>query len=246
MELKNIFKMEMFKNRNDKPYLLVIAILTAMAAAASIMGIMINKTAIFDSPLSSFEITLTAFTVIGLFAFLLLYPFHLLNVDYKNKVISLIFASGVSREKYYFVKIGATILSSLIAVFIILLIPMVIFLIVYPNDFVQAIQDIFKNFNLQDIMPFVLYCVTSLVANIVMLTTAVIITKGKPSGIFLYFAFMFIVSIVGKTIIPTPTLITLSNNDSFSNHLYISAIIAIVEIAVFGFIGLRVLSKQDL
>jgi len=39
MKLKDIFRMEMYKNRNNKPYLLVIAILTLMAAAATFLRI---------------------------------------------------------------------------------------------------------------------------------------------------------------------------------------------------------------
>ena len=39
MRLQDIFKMEMYKNRNDKPYLLIIAILTAMTTISTFIGI---------------------------------------------------------------------------------------------------------------------------------------------------------------------------------------------------------------
>jgi len=241
MELKNIFKMEMFKNRNDKPYLLVIAILTAMAAIASIVGVLMIKS---DINILVLEIILTVFTVIGLGVFSLLYPFHLLNVDYKNKVMSLIFASGVSRGKYYFVKISATILSTLITIFVILLIPAVTFLIVYTDIFVAAVQEIVANFNSSDIVSFVLSVTIGLVANIVMLTTAVIITKGKTSGIFLFFGFSLIASIILSSILFPPNLSPGMKNTSSS--FYLDAAFSIVKIIAFALIGLNVLKKQDL
>jgi len=245
MELKNIFKMEMFKNRNDKPYLLVIAILTAMAAVASIVGVLMIEGLIHSdmSTLLVIEILLVVFTVIGLFIFSLLYPFHLLNVDYKNKVISLIFASGVSRGKFYFVKISATILSTLIAVFVILFIPMVTFLIAYTDVFVGAVQNIIANFSSSDIVSVLLSATIGFVASIVMLTTAVIITKGKTSGIFLFFGFSFAVSTV-QSMFSVPLFFSMEN---FTNlYFNLATIFSIIQIVVFVLIGLNVLKKQNL
>jgi len=247
MELKNIFKMEIFKNRSDSVYLRIIAILTVMAAIASVLGVLSMKNVISSG--NSMIITLAVFTIIGLVVFALLYPFHLLNVDYKNKVISLIFASGVPRDKYYFVKISATILSCLAAVFVVLLIPMITFLVVYPNEFVEFIQNIIKNFNASNIFAFVLSFTFKLIANIVILTTAVIITKGKTVGIFLYFAFLFAISIVESTIRVsffdyTVSSFTLSNG--VSERFYFDTLSSIVQVAVFALIGLQVLKKQDL
>ncbi len=246
MELKNIFKMEMFKNSHDKPYLTVIAILTAMAAITSFLGALIIENRPDDYFTSSFVlvILLAIFTVLGLGIFSLLYPFHLLNTDYKNKVMSLIFASGVSREKYYFVKISATILTCLIATFIILFIPIVTFLVIYSEYFVEMMQYIIDNFNISNILPFLLSMLFSQLAYIVTLTTSVIITKGKISGIFLFFAFSFIVSsIQSVSIFP---LITVSENYSANLYINFGTAFSILQIIVFALIGLHVLRKQDL
>ena len=243
MELKNIFKMEMFKNRNDKPYLLVIAILTVMAAVASIMGVSMIETSSEMSTLVFIEILLVVFTILGLSIFSLLYPFHLLNVDYKNKVISLIFASGVSREKYYFVKISATILTCLIATLVILFIPMVTFLLVYPEVFVEMMQHIFEEFTISDILPFVLMAVFSWLAYYVMLTTSVIITKGKVAGIFLFFGFSFAVSTI-QSMFSFPLLFSMENGINF--YLNLATVFSIVKIVVFVLVGLSVLRKQNL
>jgi len=244
MELKNIFKMEMFKNRNDKPYLLVIAILTAMAAIASIVGVLMIETSYEkESTLFVIEILLVVFTVIGFGVISLLYPFHLLNVDYRNKVMGLIFASGVSRGKYYFVKISATILTCLIATLVILFIPIVTFLLVYPEVFVEMMQQIFKEFTISDILPFVLTALFSWLASYVMLTTSVIITKGKVSGIFLFFGFSFVLSTI-QSIFSVPFIFSIENNINF--YFNVSTVFSIVKIIAFVWIGLSVLKKQNL
>ena len=253
MELKNIFKMEMFKNRHDTPYLVVIAILTGMAAVASILGVWMINT--FSGRHSSelpmllivLEILLAVFTFIGLGIFSLLYPFHLLNVDYKNRVISLIFASGVPRGKFYFVKIGATILSCLIATFVILFIPIVTFLIVKQDVFIEIVRKIFDTFNSSDIFSFVLSGTFSLVANIVILTTSVIITKGKTSGIFLYLAFLFAASIIQTSVfLPLLQSKTVHIETVATANFYLDAAFSTIKIIVFVLIGLNVLKKQDL
>jgi hypothetical protein len=244
MELKNIFKMEMYKNRNDKPYLLVIAILTAMAAIASIVGVlMIEASYEKESTLFVIEILLVVFTVIGFGVISLLYPFHLLNVDYRNKVMGLIFASGVSRGKYYFVKISATILTCLIATLVILFIPIVTFLLVYPEVFVEMMQQIFKEFTISDILPFVLTALFSWLAYYVMLTTSVIITKGRVSGIFLFFGFSFVLSTI-QSIFSVPFIFSVENNINF--YFNTSTVFSIVKIIAFVWIGLSVLKKQNL
>ena len=244
MELKNIFKMEMFKNRNDKPYLLVIAILAIMAAVASIVGVSMVKASYGDmSKLLVIEILLVIFTVVGFGIISLLYPFHLLNVDYRNKVMGLIFASGVSRGKYYFVKISATILTCLIATLVILFIPMVTFLLVYPEVFVEMMQQIFKEFTISDILPLVLMALFSWLAYYVMLTTSVIITKGKVAGIFLYFGFSFALSVI-ESIFSAPLLFLVENN--INTSFYISTVFSIVKIIAFVLIGLSVLKRQNL
>ncbi len=248
MRLRDIFKMEMYKNRNDKPYLLVIAILIAMTTISTFIGIgMIEGKIDLDNGGFLSAITLLIiFSVLGLFIFSLLYPFRLLNVDYKNKVMGLIFASGVSREKYYFVKISATILSCFIATFAILFIPAVTFLAVYLEEFVMAIQIIFADFRIADVFPFMLMLLFSLLAYFVTLTTAVIITKGKIVGILLFFGFSFAVSTIQSTIgIP---LMTISKfwEQGMNISFYLMTIFSIVQIIIFALIGLNVLKKQDL
>ena len=248
MELKDIFKMEMFKNWNNKPYLLVIAILAAMAAVATFMGIaMIEGIIDYDNMgwWLLFLIPLITFFGLGLMTFSLLYPFHLLNVDYKNRVMSLIFASGVSREKYYFVKIGATILTCLIALSVILFIPVVMFLVVYPEQFVSVIRFFVEGFATGDIIPLFISLFFSTLASLVILTTSVIITRGKVAGIFLYFGFLFALSTLQWTIL-LPVFVFDSGNFDFNYLTNLGTLFSIAQIVGFALLGLYVLRKQDL
>jgi len=230
MELKDIFKMEMFKNSNDRSYLIVIAILTGMAAAASLSSVMSTGFMI--------KLPLIVFTILGLGIFSLLYPFHLLNTDYKNRVMSLIFASGVSREKYYFVKIGATILTCFIAMFIILFVP-ILFSFFYPNFFVGIMQGLIEKI---EILPAIL----GFLAYIITLTTSVIITKGKISGIFLFFGFLFLLSIIQSTILFSVVVPLLEKGGNESLFYHFSSAFSIVQIVLFVLISLFVLRRQDL
>jgi ABC-type transport system involved in multi-copper enzyme maturation permease subunit len=248
MRLIDVFKMELYKNRNDKPYLLVIAILTAMTTISTFIGIGLIDGKIYpdNAGFTMALILLIVFSVLGLGIFSLLYPFRLLNVDYKNKVMGLILASGVSREKYYFVKISTTILTCFIATFAILFIPAVTFLAFYLDEFVIGIQAILVEFRIADVFPFMLMLIFSLLAYYVTLTTAVIITKGKIVGILLYFGFSFAVSTI-QSMVGVPIL----SGNKFWPHgmdisFYLMTLYAIVQIIIFGLIGLKVLKKQDL
>jgi len=169
-----------------------------------------------------------------------------LNADYQNKVISLIFASGVSREKYYFVKISATIISCFIAIVAVLIIPAITFLLVYPSFFVEAMQQIFKEFSFMNITSFLLMTIFSWLAYFVTLTTSVIITKGKVAGIFLFIGFSFAVSII-QSMFQVPIIVSsVLENGNINSLFYENIAFSIFQIIVFALIGLAVLRKQDL
>lgn len=248
MKLRDIFKMEMYKNRNDKPYLLVIAILAAMTAISTFIGIGMIEGVISlgNNGFKMALIILVVFSALGLWIFSLLYPYRLLNVDYMNKVMGLIFASGVSREKYYFVKISATILTCFIATIAILFIPAVTFLTFYLEEFVNMMQKIMMEFRLADVFPFMLMLIFSLFAYFVSLTTSVIITKGKIVGILLFFGFSFAVSTIQSIL--GVQIFAVSNfwKHEMGMAFYLNILYSILQIIIFGIIGLQVLKKQDL
>ena len=234
MELGHIFKMEMYKNFRDIPYLIMIGIFTISMIILSLT--VFSEDFIFNLIsthnhlliLDVFLIILTIFTFLGLLVFALLYPFHLLNLDYKNKVMSLMFASGVSRTKYYFVKIGATILSCYMVATIILL-PLML-----STESAQILQFMGEN-------------VFAIVQWVVVMMVAVILTKGSTSGIFLFLGLNLVISIVQWimvfSFITERSLLSLAPvaSDGWSIDW-----MSLITIILFGFLGVLLLRRQDL
>ena len=256
MDTKNIFKMEMYKNFHDKPYVIMIIVLASVSAMLSIIGASIaesgNRIFMGSSDLAmvffSFYILTIVMTVLALGIFSLLYPFHLLNVDYKNKVMSLMVASGVSRLKYYFVKIAATLLSCFIVATVISFIPLVVLFIVIQDEFVRFfVEYIHESFTAGNIIQLLLSGILSIVQFVVVMVAAVIITKGKFVGIFLFIGFNIGISMVHGFIRLTFLIAMFDTADtSFFFHEGIGMILTVITIGLFGLLGAWNINKQDL
>ena len=234
MKLGHIFKMEMYKNFLDKTYIIMIGIFTIFMTILSLYVFSddfffnLIRARHFHPFLDIFLVILAIFTILGLLVFALLYPFHLLNLDYKNRVMSLMFASGVSRTKYYFVKIGATILSCYIVATIILL-PLVL-----STESARILEFMGEN-------------ILAIVQWVVVMMVAIILTKGSNSGLFLFIGLNLGISIVQWVIVfnflPGRSLI------SFSPIAFGGWSIdwmSLITIAIFGFLGVILLRRQDL
>ena len=236
MELGHIFKMEMYKNFRDKPYLIMIGIFTISVTILSLF--VVSEDFFFNlfhllgerhAPfLTAFLLLLTVFTVLGLLVFALLYPFHLLNLDYKNKVMSLMFASGVSRTKYYFVKIGATILSCYIVAAVILL-PLML-----STESAVIMEFMFRN-------------ILAIVQWVVVMMVAIILTKGSFSGIFLFIGLNLGIGILELILVfalfPVRSLMAFGPVTTSGIPINLMTLIFIVA---FGFLGVFLLRRQDL
>jgi len=233
MELGHIFKMEMYKNFRDKPYLIMIGIFTASMTILSLF--VFSEDFLFQllrnhnmpTFVMQFLVLLTIFTFLGLIVFALLYPFHLLNLDYKNKVMSLMFASGVSRTKYYFVKIGATILSCYLVAAIISL-PLML-----STESGEILNVMFRN-------------ILSIVQWVVVMMVAIILTKGSLSGLFLFIGLNLAIGIlqlfIGVAIFsPSYSIIGGLITGGASTN-----VITVVTILLFGLLGIVLLRRQDL
>lgn len=255
MNAKNIFKMEMYKNLQDKTYMIIIAVFISLSLVLNFSWLALSFTpnASQDFPILISLLTVTTvLAMIALAIFSFLYPFHLLNIDYKNKVMSLMIASGVSRIKYYFVKIGSTILSQLTAMFLILVVPFVTFFIFNQDNLFSFFRSINIFLSSSDIITGLLSSVLSLIALMVTLALAVILTRGGTSGLFVYIGFNFASRII-QTILTTtfillfPQAIDSSLSDFLitGNNLF-GIFYHIVEILIFASIGIFCLRKQDL
>jgi hypothetical protein len=105
-------------------------------------------------------------------------------------------------------------------------------------------QETIANFTISNNVPFMLMAIFSLLAYFVMLTTSVIITKGKVAGIFLFIGFSFAISTI-RSMFSVPLMLSLANH-SINFYINVATVSSIVQIIVFAFIGLAVLRKQDL
>jgi len=150
VKLKDIFKMEMYKNFTDKPYLIMIGILAAAWAVVVIADSVFSISIFGNSTFNNIVIMLAVFAGIATTIFVFVYPFHLLRVDYRHKVLSLMIASGVARVEYYFVKVGATVLSCLIVAIVILVVPLLNYLFFQVDDFVVFMRLFFQDFFASD------------------------------------------------------------------------------------------------
>ena len=233
MKLVHIFKMEMYKNFRDKAYLIMIGIFTISMTILSLFvfseDFFFNLMRVQHIPfLTAFLILLMISTFLGLLAFALLYPFHLLNLDYKNKVMSLMFASGVSRTKYYFVKIGATILTCYMVAAVILL-PLML-----STESAVIMEHMLRN-------------ILAIVQWVVVMMVAIILTKGSVAGIFLFLGMNLGIGIVeliiGFTLFPAQSLTSFGPITTSGMPVNLMTIIIIV---LFGFLGIYLLRRQDL
>ncbi|MCL2560235.1 MAG: hypothetical protein FWE07_07075 [Turicibacter sp.] len=122
MDLWNVFKMELFKNLYDRTNIIIVVTLMMM----NIIGGFSVHNAGWDSAVGGLFFITGLLSFAASFAFLFFYPYQLARVDYKNKVMSMIIASGVSRVQYYFVKIGSILLFWIGSVIVLAIIPLII------------------------------------------------------------------------------------------------------------------------
>ena len=175
MNAKNIFKMEFYRNFRDKNWLIVIGVMAILALIDSILIInLIGKTVSGYSQNSAGTPVLVALTIfftlalgLGIWAFQIIYPFHLLSVDYSNKALGLMIASGVNRMTYYFIKLISTILSTLLALFTILIVPFFLILGVYVRQLSEFLSMISRSLSLSSVWMVLLNSFAGALASIV-------------------------------------------------------------------------------
>ena len=220
MSLWNVFKMELYKNIHDRVSLLLMAAIMSMSII-SIIG--------------DLE-WLLVFAIFGTFVFLFVYPYRMARMDYRNKVMSLLIASGVSRIQYYFVKIGATMLFSFISVILLVVIPVLFVLGIHEFRFVTGL---FLFYLRPDIA--VIGTIFSVwISTFSVLMTAVIISKGRGFSIFVFMGILFANS---QLSIGLRRLFDISLWGTISTIMFVEALITMT---LMGLIGILVLRRQNL
>jgi len=241
MNARLIFKMELFKYLRDKFYLIAALVLLILNILTTVLFVNFEH---LSSGLLGTAILLGIILLFSNMIFLgIIYPFHLLAIDYKNRVLALMVASGVNRSKLFFSKIGATILATVVMSIILTIVPIgTIFFEVGANG---GWDELFQNIGVimaPEMVPLSIYSVLGYIAGLVMLMTAVILLKGKTLSILLYFGFSFIVSMV----VAGPLMSSSTFDSGATASSWINVGIEAVVILVFGFIALQSLRHQNL
>jgi len=235
MKVWNVFKMELFKNMHGRAnWVLMLSFMLVNI----IGGIVISNHNWFRAPsaLESMMGLLFSFSVFGTVIFLFMYPYQMARIDYRNKVMSLLIASGVSRVQYYFVKVGATLLFSLLSIILLVILPLLIVLSVHSMRLVIE----FFNFYFEIDVATIGIILFAWLSTFSMLMTAVIISRGRRFTIFVFLGLSIAASqlaIMIRAMFGGPWWY-INNTATFVQHL--------VTMALMGLIGILVLRKQNL
>ena len=228
MSVWNVFKMELFKNMHDRVNLLI---MLGFMAVNTIGGI-----AVSNQTWNYTMMMLFGFSVAGSAVFLFIYPYQMARTDYKNKVMSLLIASGVSRVQYYFVKIGATLLFSFLSLIMLVVLPLVIILV--SHDMYLALEILDFTFEVDAASLGIVFF--GWLSYFFILMTSVIISRGRAYTIFVFLGLSIAVSQIALMFYRT-----------FGGPWWqISTTMILVQhfitMAVMGLIGILVLRKQNL
>ncbi|GBG97501.1 hypothetical protein [Lactococcus termiticola] len=252
MNISNIFKMEFYRNFRDRAYLMVTGILALLSLL--VCGIWVYLIQTYqnhdDSAKYIFGIALflTVTIMAAIWVFTVIYPYHLLSVDYNNKVLALVAASGVKRRSYYLVKVLATILTSLLAYLVIMILPMILFYAFYFDRFLKVANATLplitgQALSGQSVGFWLTSVVVTAVTNIVVLYFAVILLRGRFLAIFLAFAFNMGIGLFSSIVRASLSGVTAGQADAAA---VVTIVVSVLALLLFGFLGLNKLSKQDL
>ena len=228
MSVWNVFKMELYKNAQDRVNL---TIMLALMVVNVLGGFMIAN----DAWNPAFS-TLYGFSVFASMVFLFVYPYQMARADYKSKVMSLLIASGMSRVQYYFVKIGATLLFSFASLVLLVFLPILI--VLAAHDMSMALEFLGFAFEIDAATIGIIFL--GWLSAFSMLMTAVIISKGKGYTIFVFLGLSIATSQLALTFrsIFGSYWWQISNTATFMQHF--------ITMTVMGLIGILILRKQDL
>ncbi|MGY3779567.1 hypothetical protein [Isobaculum melis] len=243
---KLIFKMEMFKFKNDKKYLMTAGIIGVLNTILALMVINMDVMNYYDYGMLGTVIGFYFMLMLGNIIFMFFYPFHVLSMDYKNNVIATMIASGVNRTKLFVSKIGAIIVNTIMIGLITTFVPFVLLMLkaTYEAGFGIFFEEILGFFQIVDIdfISLMLMGLTSYLGMIMMMTAASTILKGGNLSFLLFIGFSMATSIATGILSSITTAFDLYGTGLIVYNIFINLII----IAVFGYLGLSAIKKQNL
>ncbi|MDR2278859.1 MAG: hypothetical protein LBE23_13465 [Vagococcus sp.] len=250
MTAKLIFKMELFKYMRDKRYLITTGILAIINICTTIYLVHLIDQANYISDTESTFIGLFfiffTLTMFANFAFMFLYPFHLMSMDYKNDVMAMLVASGVNRTRLFFSKIGATLLWSLCVTIVLVFIPgfIVLLKISQTTGMFQMISQLLELMNINSLSIFGVSFtfLNSYLNTLILISAATILMKGRNLTILVYFGFNIAQSMILGFLAFIPSTMDFSNTGiSIFNNLTM-----ILVSCGMILLSLRIMKKQNL
>ena len=238
MKLWNVFRMELFKNWHSRVNLFVMIVLMCINIVGGL--VLSNRNLMNPSGFEEFIALLFVFSALATIIFIFLYPYQMARTDYKNNVMSLMIASGLSRVQYYFVKVGAILIFSLLSFTLLIILPIIIVLMSH-GALEITIEIASFYFEIMDIGTVLMLFTFMWLSSFSTLMTAVIIARGKVYSIFIFFG----LSIVGSQIELLVQNI-FGINRWYSPEPSLAILQHIITMAVMALIGILVLRKQDL
>ncbi len=253
---KLIFKMEIFKFLRDKTYLITAGVIAILNILGTLF--LLSMITAFSDPYNTNSywqehsellgvfVLLFVFTCIGTSLFLIIYPFHIISMDYKNNVMAMMIAAGVNRRKLFFSKIGASIICTIGLTIGVTIIPAILFFIKIAQE--VGIQEFFSQFSSlfyyldTSVFWLILYFFVSLINTLIIMSAATIILKGSNLSILLYFGF----SLLSNIIVSIFTSTSFIYNMTPTGAMIFQIIMGLISIGAFTAISLRNLETQNL
>lgn len=250
MNAKLIFKMELFKYMRDRKYLIATAVLAIINICTTVYLVYLidHAQTLSETESTFFGIFVLFFSlsILANFAFMFLYPFHLMSMDYKNDVMAMLVASGVNRNRLFFSKIGATLLWSFCVTFVLVFIPgfIVLFKATQATGMVQMFNDLLQlvNVNQLSILGMSLSFINTYINTLILISAATIVMKGRNLTILVYFGFSMLQSLVVNLL----NLIPVSMNFSQTGlSIFQNLMIMLISIGA-TMASLSIMKKQNL
>ncbi len=255
---KLIFKMEMYKFFQNRSFLITAGIIGLLNIFSTISLINAIDNGASDD-LSIVLVALVPLQYLASILIMMIYPLQAVTIDYKNNVMAMMVASGVNRRKLYFAKVGAIILSSIILTAIMVLIPIIIFTAKINAEIgldrvFEEFSDVFSSVDL-NIPLLILLVITTYLAGLLLMVFCSILSRSVGKAILVFLGVSFVYRLVFILLVNTSSNVVYYNSFDGANEVDASAlnslfgtasIINAVFIALFIFISLKTLERQNL
>lgn len=252
-----IFKMELFKFAKDKKILLSAGLIAVMNIVMTVFLIHIYGIMTRDDPFNlgmtstetytiSVGVLLSVIMLAANALFALIFPFHMISLDYKNDVMALMVASGVNRAKLFLSKIGAVCLCSAALAIGMILVPIILVAIKVIHEggmdnFLHHISSMIDIADISVVQSFI-SSILGYISHLAMISAACIVLKGSNLAFLLYIGMRFGTSVLKGFL----GFFQFSWHLGMTGAFVYESLITLLIIAGFGYFSLYTMQHQNL